>query len=165
MTQRRSLTFQAANVLVFSKIWQMIDNTKFLPLHIPKVVLIDELWLYTSLPASASFLEGVSRRGRKRNVLLLLNSQRLADILENQAGKAVIENCATKIMLRQDESAIKQAGQTIGLSVAEMETLLELNQGQGLITAGDIHLPIDFIATQQEYNIFTTKPTERSPPT
>jgi hypothetical protein len=165
MTQRRSLTFQAANVLVFSKIWQMIDNTKFLPLHIPKVVLIDELWLYTSLPASASFLEGVSRRGRKRNVLLLLNSQRLADILENQAGKAVIENCATKIMLRQDESAIKQAGQTIGLSVAEMETLLELNQGQGLITAGDIHLPIDFLATQQEYNIFTTKPTERSPPT
>ncbi|MDR0461709.1 MAG: ATP-binding protein [Nitrososphaerota archaeon] len=165
MTQRRSLTFQAANVLVFSKIWQMIDNTKFLPLHIPKVVLIDELWLYTSLPASASFLEGVSRRGRKRNVLLLLNSQRLADILENSAGKAVIENCATKIMLRQDESAIKQAGQTIGLSIAEMETLLELNQGQGLITAGDIHLPIDFLATQQEYDIFTTKPTERSPPT
>jgi hypothetical protein len=165
MTQRRSLTFQAANVLVFSKIWQMIDDTKFLPLHIPKVVLIDELWLYTSLPASASFLEGVSRRGRKRNVLLLLNSQRLADILENQAGKAVIENCATKVMLRQDESAIKQAGQTIGLSNNEMETLLELNQGQGLIVAGDIHLPIDFIATQQEYNIFTTKPTERSPPT
>ena len=164
MTQRRSLTFQAANVLVFSKIWQMLDNIKFLPLHIPKLVIIDELWLYTNLPASASFLEGVSRRGRKRNVLLLLNSQRLADILENQAGRAVIENCATKIMLRQDESAIKQAGQTIGLSTTEMETLLELEQGQGLITAGDIHLPIDFVATQNEYAVFTTKPTERSSP-
>ena len=165
MTQRRSLTFQAANVLVFSKIWQMLDNTKFLPLHIPKLVIIDELWLYTALPASASFLEGVSRRGRKRNVTLLLNSQRLADVLENPAGKAVIENCATKVMLRQDESAIRMAGQTIGLSTAEMETLLELNQGQGLIVAGDIHLPIDFLATNEEYNIFTTKPTERSPPT
>ena len=163
MTQRRSLTFQAANVLVFSKIWQMLDNTKFLPLHIPKLVIIDELWLYTALPASASFLEGVSRRGRKRNVTLLLNSQRLADVLENPAGKAVIENCATKVMLRQDESAIRMAGQTIGLSTAEMETLLELNQGQGLIVAGDIHLPIDFLATNEEYNIFTTKPTERSP--
>jgi len=164
MTQR-SLTFQAANVLVFSKIWQMLDNTKFLPLHIPKLVIIDELWLYTALPASASFLEGVSRRGRKRNVTLLLNSQRLADVLENPAGKAVIENCASKIMLRQDESAIRMASQTIGLSTAEMETLLELNQGQGLIVAGDIHLPIDFLATNEEYNIFTTKPTERSPPT
>jgi DNA helicase HerA-like ATPase len=163
MTQRRSLTFQAANILIFSKIWQMLDNTKFLPLHIPKLVIIDELWLYTALPAAASFLEGVSRRGRKRNVLLLLNSQRLADVLENQAGKAVIENCATKVMLRQDESAIKLAGQTLGLSATEMETLLELNQGQGLLTAGDIHLPIDFIATQKEYTIFTTKPTERSP--
>jgi hypothetical protein len=164
MTQRRSLTFQAANVLVFSKIWQMLDNTKFLPLHIPKLVIIDELWLYTSLPASASFLEGVSRRGRKRNVLLLLNSQRLADILENQAGKAVIENCATKVMLRQDESAIKLAGQTLGLSLAELEALLEFDQGQGLITAGDIHLPIDFVASQNEYAIFTTKPTERIHP-
>ncbi|MDR0460815.1 MAG: ATP-binding protein [Nitrososphaerota archaeon] len=165
MTQRRSLTFQAANILVFSKIWQMLDNTKFLPLHVPKLVVIDELWLYTSLPAAASFLEGVSRRGRKRNVILLLNSQRLADVLDNSAGKAVIENCATKVLLRQDESAIRMAGQVIGLSVAEMETLLELNQGQGLITAGDIHLPIDFIATQQEYEIFTTKPTERTLPT
>ena len=162
MTQRRSLTFQAANILVFSKIWQMLDNTKFLPLHVPKLVIIDELWLYTSLPAAASFLEGVSRRGRKRNVTLLLNSQRLADVLDNSAGKAVIENCATKVLLRQDESAIRMAGQMIGLSVTEMETLLELNQGQGLITAGDIHLPVDFLATNEEYNIFTTKPTERT---
>jgi type IV secretory pathway VirB4 component len=165
MTQRRSLTFQAANVLVFSKIWQMLDDPKFLPLHIPKLVIIDELWLYTALPASASFLEGVSRRGRKRNVLLLLNSQRLADVLESQSGKAVIENCATKVLLRQDESAIRLAGQTLGLSNAEMESLLELGQGQGLITAGDIHLPIDFLATQEEYKIFTTKPTERINPT
>ena len=143
----------------------MLDNTQFLPLHTQKLVIIDELWLYTALPAAASFLEGVSRRGRKRNVTLLLNSQRLADVLENSAGKAVIENCASKIMLRQDESTIKQASQTIGLSPAEMEALLELNQGQGLIVAGDIHLPIDFIASQNEYAIFTTKPTERNPPT
>jgi len=161
MTQRRSLTFQAANVLLFSKIWQMLDDPKFIPLNIPKLVIIDELWLYTNLPASASFLEGVSRRGRKRNITLLLNSQRLADVLENPAGKAVIENCATKILLRQDESAIKLANQTLNLSTNELEALLELGQGQGLITAGDIHLPIDFLATQEEYNTFTTKPAER----
>jgi hypothetical protein len=82
-------------------------------------------------------------------------------VVENQSGKAVIENCATKMLLRQDESAIRLAGQTLGLSHAEQEALLELNQGQGLITAGDIHLPIDFLATQDEYSVFTTKPTER----
>ncbi|MDR1992842.1 MAG: DUF87 domain-containing protein [Nitrososphaerota archaeon] len=161
LTQRRSLTFQAANVLVFSKIWQMLDNTSFLPLQVPKLVIIDELWLYTALPASASFLEGVSRRGRKRNVILLLNSQRLADVFENSSGRAVIENCATKVLLRQDESAIRLAAKTLGLCGAEMEALLELEQGQGLITAGDIHLPLDFLATQEEYEVFTTKPSER----
>lgn len=160
-TQRRSLTFQAANILVFSKIWQMLDNTKFLPLHIPKLVVVDELWLYTSMPASASFLEGVSRRGRKRNVILLLNSQRLADVIENQSGKAVIENCATKALLRQDESAIRLASETIGLSPAEMEALLELGPGQGLVVTDDIHVPVDFVATKEEYAVFTTKPAER----
>jgi type IV secretory pathway VirB4 component len=98
-------------------------------------------------------------------VTLLLNSQRLADVLDNAAGKAVIENCATKVMLRQDESAIRLAGQTIGLSATEMENLLELEQGQGLLLSGDIHLPIDFVATQKEYAAFTTKPAERSQPT
>jgi len=160
-TQRKSATFQAANILVFSKIWQMLDNTKFLPLHIPKLVAVDELWLYTSMPASAAFLEGVSRRGRKRNVTLLLNSQRLADVIESQSGKAVIENCATKILLRQDESAIRLAAKTIGLSPTEMDTLLELGPGQGIVITDDIHIPVDFTATKDEYTIFTTKPTER----
>jgi hypothetical protein len=90
-----------------------------------------------------------------------LNSQRLADVIENQSGKAVIENCATKALLRQDESAIRLAGDTIGLSPAEMETLLELGQGQGLIVTDDIHVPVDFVATRDEYTVFTTKPTER----
>jgi hypothetical protein len=85
-------------------------------------------------------------------------------VLENQSGKAVIENCATKILLRQDESAIRLASQTLGLSPTEMESLLELGQGQGLIASGDIHLPIDFLATNEEYKIFTTKPTERINP-
>jgi hypothetical protein len=160
-SQKRSVTFQAANVLIFSKIWQILNNPTFLPLHVPKLVIVDELWLYVSTPASAAFLEGVSRRGRKRNITLLLNSQRLADLIESSAGKAVIENCATKILLRQDESAIHQAANTIGLSIAETETLQEQKPGQSILITDDQHTPVDFITTKNEYTLFTTKPTER----
>ncbi|MCW4008798.1 MAG: ATP-binding protein [Candidatus Bathyarchaeota archaeon] len=159
--QHRSLAFQAANILLFSKIWQMLDTAQFIPVHIPKLVVIDELWLYTSSAASASFLEGVSRRGRKRNILFLLNSQRIGDVLESQSGKAIIENCATKILLRQDESAIRLVSGAVGLSPQETEMLLEAKPGNGLLIAEDNRVILNFMATQDEYTLFTTKPTER----
>jgi len=158
---RRDIIFQAANILLFSKIWQMLDDPNFLPLHLPKLVAVDEVWLYTATQASANFLEGVSRRGRKRNVAFLLASQRLGDVLETRAGKAVIENCATKILLRQDESAIRLVTETIGLSDREMDMLLGFQPGQGIIVAEDVHVLANFLATQDEYALFTTKPTER----
>jgi type IV secretory pathway VirB4 component len=159
--QQRSPTFNAANILIFSKIWQMLDSAQFIPLHVPKLVVVDELWLYTSTPASASFLEGVSRRGRKRNILFLLNSQRIGDVLESAAGKAIIENCATKILLRQDESAIRLVSDAVGLSPAEAEALLEFQPGQGILMTEETHIMVNFLASKDEYATFTTKPTER----
>jgi hypothetical protein len=159
--QQRSLTFHAANILLFSKAWQMLDSAQFIPLHVPKLVVVDELWLYTSTPASASFLEGVSRRGRKRNILFLLNSQRIGDVLESPSGKAIIENCATKILLRQDESAVRLVAEAVGLSPAETEALLGFQPGQGILVTEDTHVMVNFHASSDEYALFTTKPTER----
>jgi len=113
------------------------------------------------MPASARFLEGVSRRGRKRNVAFTLNTQRVADVLEGAGGKALVENCASKVLLRQDEAAISLVGQTFGLSDVEKEAVLEFQPGQGILIAENVHIPVDFTATREEYILFTTKPTER----
>lgn len=161
LSPERSITLQAASILVFSKIWSMLEDTSFLPLQTPKLVIVDEVWLYTSMPASAGFLEGVSRRGRKRNVVFLLNTQRVADVLEGVGGRALVENCATKVLLRQDEAAIGLVGETFGLSEAEKGAVLEFQPGQGILIAENVHIPVGFLATKDEYALFTTKPTER----
>ncbi len=161
LSPERSVTLQAANVLIFSKIWQMIDNPQFVPLQDPKLVIVDEVWMYLTMPAAARFLEGVARRGRKRNVIFVVNSQRASDVLEGAGGRALAENCATKILLRQDESAIKQVGEAFRLSSYEMDAITEFEPGQAILIAEDVHIPVRFVATRDEYALFTTRPVER----
>lgn len=161
LSPERSVTLQAANVLIFSKIWQMIDNPQFIPLQDPKLVIVDEVWMYLTMPAAARFLEGVARRGRKRNVIFAVNTQRASDVLEGAGGRALAENCATKILMRQDESAIKNVGETFRLSSYEMDAVLEFEPGQAILVAEDVHIPVRFMATRDEYALFTTKPAER----
>jgi hypothetical protein len=52
LNPEKSVTLQAANVLIFSKIWQMIDNPDFIPLQDPKLVVVDEVWMYMALPSA-----------------------------------------------------------------------------------------------------------------
>jgi len=161
LAKKGTMTLQAASVLLFSKIWQLLEDPSFVPIHVPKLVVVDEVWLYTSMPAAAAFLEGVARRGRKRNVFFLLNTQRVADVLDSAGGRALIENCASKVLLRQDEAAIKLAVEITDLSTSEKEALLEFAPGQGILLAENVHIPVNFLATKDEYKIFTTKPGER----
>ena len=160
LTKTGTPTLQAASILLFSKIWQLLDDPSFLPRHLPKLVVIDEVWLYTSMPAAAQFLESVARRGRKRNIFFVLNTQRVADVLESSGGRALIENCATKVLLRQDESAIGLISEVFALSTSEREALLEFAPGQGILIAENVHVPVNFVATPTEYQLFTTRPSD-----
>jgi len=161
LNPEKSVTLQAANVLIFSKIWQMIDSPDFIPLQDPKLVIVDEVWMYMALPSAARFLEGVARRGRKRNVIFAVNTQRASDVLEGAGGRALAENCATKVLMRQDESAVRLVAEAFGLSSYEMDAVLDFEPGQALLIAENIHIPIKFMATREEYPLFTTKPAER----
>ena len=161
LSPERSVTLQAANVLIFSKVWQMIDNPNFIPLQDAKLVIVDEVWMYLAMPAAARFLEAVARRGRKRNVIFIVNTQMASDVFAGAGGKALAENCATKILMRQDESAVKLVAEAFGLSSYEMDAVLEFEAGQAILIAENIHIPVRFMATKDEYALFTTKPTER----
>ena len=157
---REQTSLKNASLLIFAKIWNTLNNTEFIPLHIPRVVIVDEVWLYTSVPPAASFLESVARMGRKRNVAFILNTQRVMDVLERSSGRALLENCATKILLRQDEAAAGVVGEAFALSEAEKDAVLSFGQGQGLLIAENVHVPVNFLATKEENAIFTTKPSE-----
>jgi type IV secretory pathway VirB4 component len=139
----------------------MLDNPDFIPLQNPKLVVVDEVWMFVAMPSAARFLESVARRGRKRNVIFVTNTQRAADVLEGAGGKALIENCATKVLMRQDEAAIKLVSDVFRLSPAESDAILDFKPGQAVLIAEDVHVPVNFYATPEEHALFTTKPAER----
>jgi len=161
LNPERSFTLHAASLLIFTKIWQMIDNPNFIPLYDPKLVIVDEVWMFTQLPTASRFLEGVARRGRKRNVIFVLCTQRALDVLEGIGGRALLENCATKVLMRQDESAVRVVGEAFNLSSYERDLIAELPVGQGILIAENVRVPASFISSKEEYALFTTKPMER----
>jgi type IV secretory pathway VirB4 component len=150
-------TLHLASLLVFGKIWKRIEE---LPRDRLKVVVVDEVWLYTAVPASASFLNYISRRGRKRNVLFLLCSQRPADVFASEDGRAMIENCATKILLNQDEASADLIRKAFDLTDYEVEQCTNFSPGDAIIHSKGIRIPVRFMATPEEYRRFTTKPSE-----
>ncbi|MBC7218620.1 MAG: ATP-binding protein [Hadesarchaea archaeon] len=146
-----------ASLLIFGKIWKRIEE---MPRERLKVVIVDEVWLYSQLPISASFLESVARRGRKRNVLFVLCSQRPADVFASEKCKAVIENCATKILFNQDEASANLIREAFDLTDFEIEQCTNFSQGEAILLSKGIRVPIRFMSTPEEHARFTTKPTE-----
>jgi len=150
-------SLNAACLLLFGMIWNYIQN---LPVQQLKIVVLDELWLYMTSPASAQFVAQLSRRGRKRNVLFFFNSQRPADVLSNEAGCTALENAATKILFNQDEAAMPLLTQRFVLSDIERHLLTELSVGECLLTSRGTRARVRFLATVDEHALYTTKPKE-----
>lgn len=92
-------------------------------------IIVDEVWLYTSIPPAARFFESVARMGRKRNVAFILNTRRAVDVLEGGGGRALLENCAAKVLLRRDESAVGTIGKAFALSESESRRRSKLPAG------------------------------------
>lgn len=157
------LVKQLASILIFGKIWQIVSRPDIFGITkaTPRLVIVDEAWLFMEIPSAATFLEKVARLGRKRNCILIVNTQRPADMIEKPAGRTILENSATKIIMRQDDANKKIIGEIFGLSELEMEIAVDLQRGEGLLITETTHAWTQFMATsEEEYALFTTNPSE-----
>jgi len=121
-------------------------------------VVIDEFWLFMALPAAASFIAQLARRGRKRNVLFFFNSQRPADVLNVEAGRTALENAATKLIFNQDETSVGIIAEKFLLSDLEKDMVSNLGQGDAFILSGGTRGRLHFWATPDESSLFSSKP-------
>jgi len=167
------LVKQLVSLLVFGKIWQIVSKPDVFGITkgTPRLVLVDEAWLFMAIPSAAAFLEKAARLGRKRNCILLINTQRPADMIGDPragalsataaAGRTILENSATKILMKQDDANRRIVGEAFGLSEQEMDMVVDLPQGEGILITETTHAHVQFMASsQEEYQLFTTKPTD-----
>jgi len=123
-----------------------------------RLLIVDEAWYMMKYPDSASFLQGIAKRARKYYLGVTTLTQDIEDFLSSDYGKAILSNSSVQILLKQGSSEVETLAKTLNLSEGEKQYLLTAQVGEGLLFAGQNHVTAQFIASQFEYDLVTSKP-------
>ncbi|MBI2263513.1 DUF87 domain-containing protein [Candidatus Berkelbacteria bacterium] len=123
-----------------------------------RLMIIDEAWLLMQYPDSAKFVFSLAKRARKYYLGLTIVTQDVEDFLSSQYGRAVINNSALQILLKQSPAAVDRVAEVFHLTEGEKFLLLEADVGQGLFFAGQNHVAVQVVASFMEEEMITTDP-------
>ncbi|MBC7323778.1 MAG: ATP-binding protein [Moorella sp. (in: Bacteria)] len=116
---------------VLSWLWQKFAQKG--GYSVKKCVAVDEAWMFLRHPDVAMHLEILARRGRKHGCALTVATQRFEEFASSEAGRAVIESCATILVLRQEEHAADAAVDYFKLSGGCRDLLANAKAGAGIL--------------------------------
>ena len=126
-----------------------------------KRVIIDEAWMLLQFEEAVQFLDKMARRARKRNVSLVVVSQRARDFHDNPKAQAVITSAATKILLKQDSTEIDSVEEIFKLTKGEAMQLIETPPGTGLLKLENQSAIITVRPTKKEFEFVETNVNEQ----
>ena len=125
-----------------------------------RILIVDEAWYMMQYEDSASFLRGIVKRGRKYYLGVTTITQDVDDFLETPYGKEIVTNSSIQILLKQHSAAIDRIGETFYLSEGEKQLLLTADKGEGIFFAGQNHVALKVVASNEEHKIITSNPEE-----
>lgn len=125
-----------------------------------RLLIVDEAWYLMRHEDSAKILQSFVKRARKYYLGVTIISQNVDDFLVSPYGKAILTNCALKMLFKQSSAAIKDVVDTFYLSQGEKMLLLSADIGEGIFFAGQNHVALKVVSSQDEHALATTKPSE-----
>jgi len=125
-----------------------------------RLLVIDEAWTMMKSEDAASFLFGMSKRGRKYYLGLATITQDVGDFLNSPYGVPIITNSSMQVLLKQSPTTIDKLKAVFNLTDEEKGLLLEANVGEGMFFAGTKHAAIKIIASYTEDQIITSDPSQ-----
>lgn len=125
-----------------------------------RILIVDEAWHLMQYPDSAYFLFSIAKRARKYYLGLTTITQDVEDFLGTDYGKAIVTNSSIQMLMRQSPAAVDRISEVFYLSEAEKRLLLATNVGEGIFFAGESHVAIQVIASNEEHKLITTNPEE-----
>ena len=123
-----------------------------------RILVVDEAWYLMQHDDSAAFLRGIIKRGRKYYLGVTTITQDVDDFLNTPYGKEIVTNSSIQILLKQHSAAIDLIGETFYLSEGEKQLLLSADKGEGIFFAGQNHVAIQVIASEEEHKLITSNP-------
>ncbi|MCX6725744.1 MAG: ATP-binding protein [Candidatus Shapirobacteria bacterium] len=125
-----------------------------------RILVVDEAWYLMKYPDSANFLYSIAKRARKYYLGLTTITQDVEDFLGSEYGKAVLTNSSIQILMKQSPAAIDKVAQVFYLSEGEKQLLLASDVGEGIFFAGPNHVAMHVVASPEEHQLVTTRPSE-----
>jgi len=141
--------------IILDYIWTVVKKTLK-----KRILVVDEAWYLMQYEDSAAFLRGIVKRGRKYYLGVTTITQDVDDFLNTTYGKEIVTNSAIQILLKQHSAAIEQLGKVFYLSEGEKQLLLTAEKGQGIFFAGQNHVAISIISSEDEHKLITSNPEE-----
>lgn len=141
--------------IILDYIWTVVKKTIK-----KRILVVDEAWYLMQFPDSAAFLRGIVKRSRKYYLGVTTVTQDSDDFLQTAYGKEIVTNSAIQILLKQHSAAIDQIGEVFYLSEGEKQLLLSADKGEGIFFAGQNHVAIRVIASEDEHKLITSNPEE-----
>lgn len=144
-----------AMFLILDYIWTRVrrDRKK-------RLLVVDEAWFMMKHPDSANFMHSIAKRARKYYLGLTTITQDVEDFLTTEKGQAIVTNSSLQILMKQSPTAIDKLVEVFYLSEGERNLLLSANVGEGLFFAGENHVAMQVIASNNEHRLITTNPRE-----
>jgi len=143
-----------AMVNILAWIWGKFSNWKYK--DIKKRVIVDEGWLFARYKKSASFLEQIARRGRKYKISLVIASQMIDEFLGSESGEAIIHQCATKLIMKQDPSVADRVAKFFDLSEQAGNYLGTFPVGMGMLITENEQVVLRVTPFNFEWDYVTT---------
>jgi len=100
-------------------------------IHVRKRVVIDEAQKMLELEEHARFIEDVFRRVRKRSGSAVAASQDFRKFADNEHGRAIVQNSATKVLLKQDKNDKATVLEVFNIEEREFDDLIGYSKGMG----------------------------------
>lgn len=125
-----------------------------------RILVIDEAWYFMKHQDSASFIHSMAKRARKYYLGITTITQDVEDFLQNDYGKAIVSNSSIQFLMKQSTASVPALTQTFYLSEGERQLLMAADVGEGIFFAGQNHVALRVVASQDEHVIITTNPEE-----
>jgi hypothetical protein len=132
----------------------------------PRLLILDELWSLIRDPDLAALIEEIARIGRHHFLSLWIATQQCRELIDT--GKAVIDNAAIRIYLKQHDRDLDALCEAVGLTVPPgfpmhpaKKFLRGAARGQALLDVGGLLVPMDIQASPLEHALISTDPREK----
>ena len=127
----------------------------------PRQLTVDEVWSIIQHPEGSAFMVNLAKRARKYKLGLLSITQDVQDLLmtdesagiKGNAGRALLQSSAFKLLLQQDPAAARAVGDAFDLDEDTTRWLTTCPRGQGLLISERGKFPIRIDATPEETEI------------